>query len=134
MNLNVCYGRMCRKKLLILVSVGVVLPLLVLTYMQYRSLTELQSKTKGAFKDNLRQGLPILEQVMKRRLEDIANQTMGRFDRRVRTRRPDAVKILTATGSSLTGQNRAIMSHQPAGRPVTGTTPMPARVRLSSAA
>ena len=80
MNLNVCYGRMFRKKLLILVSVGVVLPLLVLTYMQYRSLTELQSKTKGAFKDNLRQGLPILEQVMKRRLEDIANQTMGRFD------------------------------------------------------
>ena len=71
---------MFRKKLLILVSVGVVLPLLVLTYLQYRSLAELQNKTKGAFKDNLRQGLPILEQVMKRRLEDIANQTLNRIE------------------------------------------------------
>src|SRR6185295_13444537 len=72
--------RMFRKKLLILVSVGVVLPLLILTYLQYRSLTELQNKTKGAFKDNLRQGLPILEQVMKRRLQDIADQTLTRLD------------------------------------------------------
>jgi signal transduction histidine kinase len=71
---------MFRKKLLILVSVGVVLPLLILTYLQYRSLTELQNKTKGAFKDNLRQGLPILEQVMKRRLQDIADQTLNRLD------------------------------------------------------
>jgi signal transduction histidine kinase len=71
---------MFRKKLLILVSVGVVLPLLILTYLQYRSLAELQNKTKGAFKDNLRQGLPIVEQVMRRRLEDIASQTLNRID------------------------------------------------------
>src|SRR5678816_4609623 len=66
-----------RKKLMILASVGVLLPLVVLTYLQYRSLTELQNKTKGAFKDNLRQGLTIVEQQMKRRLEEIAAQTLN---------------------------------------------------------
>jgi signal transduction histidine kinase len=66
-----------RKKLIILASVGVFLPVLVLTYLQYRSLTELQNKTKGAFKDNLRQGVTIVERQMKQRLEDIADQTLG---------------------------------------------------------
>jgi signal transduction histidine kinase len=65
-----------RKKLIILASVGVFLPVLVLTYLQYRSLTELQNKTKGAFKDNLRQGLTIVERQMKRRLEEVAAQTL----------------------------------------------------------
>src|SRR4030095_11481303 len=66
-----------RKKLTILASVGVLLPLLVLTYMQYRSLAELQNKTKGAFKDNLRQGLTIVEQRMRQRLEDVAAQNLN---------------------------------------------------------
>ena len=66
-----------RKKLTILASVGVLLPTGVLTYMQYRSLAELQNKTKGAFKDNVRQGLTIVEQRMKQRLEDIAAQTLN---------------------------------------------------------
>jgi signal transduction histidine kinase len=66
-----------RKKLAILASVGVFLPLLILTYMQYRSLAELQNKTKGAFKENLRQGLTIVEQRMKRRLEQVATQTLN---------------------------------------------------------
>ena len=66
-----------RKKLTILVSVGVFLPLLVLTYLQYRSLAELQNKTKGAFKDNVRQGLTNVEHRMKQRLEDLAAQTFS---------------------------------------------------------
>ena len=66
-----------RKKLAILASVGVFLPVLVLTYLQYQSLTELQNKTKGAFKDNLRQGLTIVEQQMRQRLEDIAAKTLN---------------------------------------------------------
>jgi len=65
-----------RKKLTILASVGVFLPIVVLTYMQYQSLTELENKTKGAFKDNLRQGFTILQRQMKRRLEDVAAQTL----------------------------------------------------------
>jgi len=48
-----------------------------LTYMQYRSLAELQNKTKGAFKDNLRQGLTIVEHQMKQRLENVATQTLN---------------------------------------------------------
>ncbi len=66
-----------RKKLTILVSVGVFFPLLVLTYMQYQSLAELQRKTKGALKDNLRQGITIVEHQMKQRLEDVASQTLN---------------------------------------------------------
>jgi signal transduction histidine kinase len=66
-----------RKKLTILASVGVFLPLLVLTYMQYRSLAELQNKTKGAFKDNLRQGLTYVQHQMKQRLEGVAAQTLN---------------------------------------------------------
>lgn len=72
-----------RKKLLILASVGVFLPLLLLTYLQYRSLAELESKTKGAFKDNVRQGFTLLQRQMKKRLEDVATQTLKpaeRFD------------------------------------------------------
>ena len=64
-----------RKKLIILASVGVLLPIFVLTYLQYRSLAELQIKTKGAFKDNVRQGLVAVELKIKQRLEDIASQT-----------------------------------------------------------
>jgi signal transduction histidine kinase len=65
-----------RKKLTILASVGVLLPLLILTYMQYRSLAELQNTTKGAFKDNLRQGLTNVELRMKQRLEEVADKTL----------------------------------------------------------
>jgi hypothetical protein len=66
-----------RKKLTILAAVGVLLPILVLTYMQYRSLAELQDKTKGAFRDNVRQGLTVVQLKIKQRLEDIAAQTLN---------------------------------------------------------
>jgi len=66
-----------RQKLVILTSVGVLLPIFVLTYLQYQSLTELENKTKGAFKDNLRQGITIVEQRMRQRLQDVAAQTLN---------------------------------------------------------
>ena len=65
-------GLSLRKKLALLVSLGVLLPVLVLTYMQYRSLTELENKTKGAYKDTLRQRLTNVQLQMKQRLEDVA--------------------------------------------------------------
>src|SRR6185369_14867283 len=70
-----------RKKLTILATVGVLLPIFVLTYLQYRSLSELQIKTKGAFKDNVRQGLVAVELKIKQRLEDIAAQTLDPIGR-----------------------------------------------------
>ena len=66
-----------RKKLIIFATIGVFLPVMVLTYMQYQSLTELENKTKGAFKDNLRQGFTILQRQMKQRLEGVAAQTLN---------------------------------------------------------
>jgi len=80
-----------RTKLTLLASVGVLLPILILTYMQYRSLSELQNKTKGAFKDNLRQGLTIVENQMKRRLEDVAAQTLNPIGS-MRLSSPESVK------------------------------------------
>ena len=74
---NVVSRLSLRKKLTILASVGVLLPLLALTYLQYQSLTELQNKTKGAFKDNLRQGLTVVQLRIKQRLEDLATQTLN---------------------------------------------------------
>lgn len=71
------FGRISlRKKLMILATVGVFLPILLLTYMQYRSLAELQNKTKGAFRDNLRQGVTIVQRQMKQRLAEVAAQTL----------------------------------------------------------
>lgn len=80
-----------RKKLTILVSIGVVLPVLVLTYLQYRSLTELENKTKGAFKDSLRQRLTNVQLQMKQRLEDVAVQTLKPIDN---------LQLSSAAGSS----------------------------------
>ena len=65
-----------RKRLVILASVGVFLPVVALSYMQYRSLAELEQKTKGAFKDNLRQGVLIVERQMKQRLEEVGSGTL----------------------------------------------------------
>ena len=65
-----------RKRLVILASVGVFLPVVALSYMQYRSLAELEKKTKGAFRDNLRQGLSIVERQMKQRLEEVGSETL----------------------------------------------------------
>jgi signal transduction histidine kinase len=70
-----------RNKLAILVSVGVFLPVLLLTYLQYQSLAELENKTKGAFKDNVRQGLTIFGHRIKQRLEDIAAQNLDPISR-----------------------------------------------------
>jgi signal transduction histidine kinase len=66
-----------RKRLIILASAGVLLPVMILTYLQYQSLTELQSKTKATFKDNFRQGLSIVEHLMKQRLATVAAQTLN---------------------------------------------------------
>ena len=99
-----------RKKLTILASVGVLLPIFVLTYLQYRSLSELQIKTKGAFKDNVRQGLVAVELKIKQRLEDIAVQTLDPLD--TKRAHPEIEEIFTeSTDQKKTDLfNRALMT------------------------
>lgn len=65
-----------RKKLIMLVSAVVLLPLTLLAYMQYRSLVELENKTKAAFKENLRQTLLSIEHRTGRRFETLAGQSL----------------------------------------------------------
>ncbi|HVF46031.1 MAG TPA: HAMP domain-containing sensor histidine kinase [Pyrinomonadaceae bacterium] len=75
------------KKLFALASIVVLLPLTVLTLLQYRSLSELESRTKDAFKENLRQTLLAVERAINARFEAIAGNALvpiGSF-----TRSPD---------------------------------------------
>ena len=65
-----------RKKLIILSFVAVLLPLTVLTFVQYLSLVELENKTKGAFRENLRQTLLKVEQNIREKIEVIASQEL----------------------------------------------------------
>jgi signal transduction histidine kinase len=82
-----------RKKLTILAAVGVFLPVLALTYMQYRSLAELQNTTKGAFKDNVRQGFTLVQRQMRQHLQDVATQTLNPIDNLHLSSPADAAQI-----------------------------------------
>jgi signal transduction histidine kinase len=65
-----------RKKLLMLAFVAVMLPLAILTFVQYRSLIELESRTQGAFKENLRQTLFSVVNRIESKFEETASQTL----------------------------------------------------------
>src|SRR4028118_1023895 len=65
-----------RKKLIILASVAVLLPLVLLSFVQYRSLVELENKTKGAFKENLRQTLLNVERQIEGKFEAVASRSL----------------------------------------------------------
>ena len=65
-----------RKKLIVLVTLVVLLPLYLLTYVQYRSLVELEKKTKGAYKENLRQNLLNVERQVEGKFEEIASGSL----------------------------------------------------------
>lgn len=52
------------------------LPLILLTFVQYRSLVELENKTKGAFRENLRQTLLNVEHQVEAKFEEIASQSL----------------------------------------------------------
>jgi signal transduction histidine kinase len=65
-----------RKKLIILASVAVLLPVILLSFVQYRSLVELENKTKAALKENLRQALLNIERQVEGKFEGIASQSL----------------------------------------------------------
>lgn len=56
--------------------VAVLLPLALLTYVQYRSLVELEKQTKVAFKENLRQNLLNVERQVEGKFEDLASRSL----------------------------------------------------------
>jgi hypothetical protein len=65
-----------RKKLIVLATVAVLLPLLLLTFVQYRSLVALEKQTKVAYKENLRQNLLNVERRVEEKFEGIANRAL----------------------------------------------------------
>lgn len=106
---------------MILVSLGVLLPVLVLTYLQYRSLTELANKTKGAYKETLRQRLTNVQLQMKQRLEDVAAQKLNpagvrRFENHAADAHLSSLFERSRTAQSFLDDNHNyLLAHQPEG-------------------
>jgi signal transduction histidine kinase len=69
-----------RNGLLVLAILAVLLPALLFLVVQYRSLTDLESKTRVAVQDNLRQTLEGVSRETKARLEGIAVESLGHID------------------------------------------------------
>jgi hypothetical protein len=66
-----------RNGLIALVLLAVLLPALLFSIVQYRSLADLESKTRVAVQDNLRQTLEVVSRRTKERLEAIAAESLG---------------------------------------------------------
>ncbi|HWP44102.1 MAG TPA: HAMP domain-containing sensor histidine kinase [Blastocatellia bacterium] len=66
-----------RTKLIALAFVAVLLPTTVLSVIQYRSLVELEGKTKVAVQENLRQTLHTVTRRVEERVQNIAKKTLG---------------------------------------------------------
>jgi signal transduction histidine kinase len=67
-------------RLALLAVIAVLLPVVTLSVIQYRSLMELESKTRAAAQENLRQTLQGVSQGVKGRLENLARETLGTLD------------------------------------------------------
>src|ERR1044071_920412 len=66
-----------RTKLIVLSVVALMLPTTVLSIIQYRSLVDLESKTKVAVQDNLRQTLQTINHKVEDNLKYLARKTLG---------------------------------------------------------
>ena len=69
-----------RNRLIVLAILAVLLPALLFSAVQYRSLTDLESKTRVAVQDNLRQTLDGVSRGTKVRLEAIAADSLGSIE------------------------------------------------------
>lgn len=61
---------------IVLALVAVLLPIGILSFMQYRSMVDLEAKTKVAVKENLRQTLQVIERKIEERFEGLAKETL----------------------------------------------------------
>jgi hypothetical protein len=69
-----------RTGLIVLALLAVLLPALLFSVVQYRSLIDLESKTRVAVQDNLRQTLEGVSRGTKERLEVIAAESLGHIE------------------------------------------------------
>ena len=69
-----------RTGLIVLALLAVLVPALLFSVVQYRSLTDLESKTRVAVQDNLRQTLEGVSRGTKERLEAIAADSLGNIE------------------------------------------------------
>jgi signal transduction histidine kinase len=68
-----------RTKLILLAVVALMLPTTVLSIIQYRSLVDLEGKTKVAVQDNLRQTLQTINHKVEDNLKNLARKTLGQI-------------------------------------------------------
>jgi signal transduction histidine kinase len=69
-----------RAGLLALALAAVLLPLLILSVVQYRSLADLEAKTRVAVEENLRQTLQSVSRRARERLEGLAGESLGSIE------------------------------------------------------
>lgn len=67
-------------RLAALAVVAVLLPIVILSFIQYRSLIDIQAKTKVAVQENLRQTLQSVSMRVSERLNGLARETLGTLD------------------------------------------------------
>lgn len=70
-----------RTKLIVLAVVALMLPTTILSIIQYRSLVDLEGKTKVAVQDNLRQTLQTINHKVEDNLKYLARKTLGSIGR-----------------------------------------------------
>jgi signal transduction histidine kinase len=68
-----------RTKLIVLAVVALMLPTTILSIIQYRSLVDLEGKTKVAVQDNLRQTLQTINHKVEDNLKNLAKKTLGQI-------------------------------------------------------
>jgi len=89
-------------KLIALAIAAVVLPTIVLFVVQYRSLAELQNKTRAAAHDNLRQASQNIARRIKEDLGDLATQSFRSIDpREIREENLDQIENIFAATRAL---------------------------------
>ena len=72
-----------RNRLIFIACVCVILPLFILSFLQFRSLVELENKTKDAYKENLRYTLTNVEKNIGNHFEEIAKKSLVSLDEEI---------------------------------------------------
>lgn len=107
-------------KIFMAAAVAVVLPALILIFFQFRSMTELQAKTKAAIKENLRQTLQTAIGAVHTQTKQLADDSFSSFSaanfkadgrekiedfcKQIKTRHPEAESVFVISQCACQGQ------------------------------